>query len=166
MLKKCWPNKCWLKGTHLWWRDFKYSLEPDTHPLPAFQAVRFTPTLQRRADSHISYIPRSLKSLAPFDLFSFHIPSHFTLCNQRQSSPSHRFTSWFISHYRLTVPPTALRWLLYLPAVQALLPSRWFWSPRAACHPVLLGRWVPLLDKSRPTHPAWLGEALLGKPGL
>lgn len=112
------------------------------------------------------FFPHSLKSLVPFDLFSFHIPSHFTLCNQRQSSPSHRFTSWFISHYRLTVPPTALGWLLYLPAVQALLPSRWFWSPRAACHPVLLGRWVPLLDKSRPTHPAWPGEALLGKPGL
>lgn len=155
MLKKCWPNECWLKGIHLWWRDSKYSLEPDIHSLPVFQAVRFTPTLQRWADSRISSIPHSLKSSVPFDLFSFHISFHFTFCNQRQSSPSHLFTSWFMSHYRSTVPAhslsgccfTRLQFRLFFPLMVLL-------SQNQGClPPVLLGRWVPLLDKSCPTHP-------------
>ena len=164
---KCWPNECWLKGIHLWWRDFKYSLEADIHPLPVFQAVGFTPALQRRAYSHISSVPYSLKSLVPFNLFSFHIPFHFTLCNQRQSSSSHLFTSWFISHYGFTVSAhslsgccfTCLQFRLFfplagsglpgLPATRSCLETEFLCRTRAAPHTPLgperlfRGSWDP-----------------------
>ena len=166
MLKKCWPNECWLKGVHLWWRDSKYSLEPDIHALPVFQAVRFTPTLQRQADSRISSIPHTLKSSVPFDLFSFHISFHFTFCNHRQSSPSHLFTSWFISHYRFTVPAhslsgcccTCLQFRLFFPLTGSGLPglpaTRFCLDAEFLC-------WT----RAAPHTLTWLGEALLRKLG-
>ena len=106
---KCWPNECWLKGIHLWWRDFKYSLEPDIH---FYLYSRQSGSPQLSKEGHTLILPLFLIALNPespsiYFPFTFLFISH-SATKGKVHPPTFLLPDSFLI-MDLQCPPTASR---------------------------------------------------------